>query len=109
MNNEKNISSPFLYASEKILLNSRINKSETVARNWTIWHVGAGIGLLGGLLVLFGTAFLIIFEYLTGEKSLGNWLFAAVLPLWIFGAHCFDKLEELEKERINRYYETTTE
>ncbi|MGC2239074.1 MAG: hypothetical protein WA584_23165 [Pyrinomonadaceae bacterium] len=109
MNNEKNISSPFLYPSEKILSNSAINKSEAVAKNWTIWHVGAGIGLLGGLLVLFGTAFLIIFEYLTGEKSPGIWLFTAVLPLWIFGAYCFDKLEELEKERMRRYYETANE
>jgi len=99
MTNEKNISNPFVSAPEKLF--SNINKREIVVKNWTIWHIGAGIGLLGGLLILFGTAFLIIFEYFAGEKPVGEWLFLAVIPMWIFGAHCFDKLEDLEKEARN--------
>jgi hypothetical protein len=92
MTNEKNIANPFV--SAKVF--SNINK--TAAKNWTIWHIGAGIGLLGGLLILFGTAFVIIFEYFAGEKPVGEWLFLMVIPMWISGAHCFDKLEDLEKE-----------
>lgn len=72
--------------------------------SWTIWHIGAGVGLLGGLLLLFGGCFLIIFQYFSGDKPVGVWLFLAVLPLWILGAHCFDKVEEIERAGKIEYY-----
>jgi hypothetical protein len=76
---------------------------KTAAGRWTIWHVGAGVGLLGGFLILFGAWFLIVSEYFLNEKSRGVWLFLAVLPLWIIGAHCFDKIEETDKAEREAY------
>lgn len=89
----------FIKAENKSFPNAFSNQKESFRNPWTIWHVGAGIGLLGGLMLLFGGCFLIVFEYFTGEKQLGIWLFPAILPLWIIGAHCFDKVEETEKSR----------
>jgi hypothetical protein len=88
---------PFVNPTEKILLNFFIGKKENTAKNWTIWHIGAGIGLLGGTFLLGCTVFLTFFQFLYSEKTHGNWLFFVVLPLWIFGAHCFDKIEEIDK------------
>src|SRR5687767_8715268 len=94
--------------AEKVLPKILISRPKTKAANWTVWHIGAGIGLLGGLLILFGASFLVIFEYFFNEKPNGNWLFFVVLPLWIFGAHCFDKIEDLEKaKRFESVKETT--
>ena len=76
-----------------------ITRKQAVGDFWTIWHVGAGIGLLGGTFVLACAAFLTIFQYFYSETPHGSWLFAVVLPLWIIGAHCFDKVEESEKTR----------
>ncbi len=39
--------SPFVNSTEKILLNIFTGRKEITAKNWTIWHIGAGIGLLG--------------------------------------------------------------
>jgi hypothetical protein len=75
------------------------NQKLLTADFWTIWHIGAGLGLLGGTFILACGAFLTIFQYFYHENPHGSWLFAIVLPLWIFGAHCFDKLDELEKAR----------
>ena len=87
----------FVNTTEINLSKSFSGKKESTGSYWTIWHIGAGIGLLGGTLLLFGCCFLIIFQYFSGEKPLGVWLFLAVLPLWIIGAHCFDKAEEIER------------
>ena len=81
-----------------------VTRKEISRNYWTIWHVGAGIGLLGGTLILFCAAFLTIFQFLYSEMPHGSWLFAVVLPLWIIGAHCFDKIEELDKARKIEYY-----
>ena len=89
--------------AETNLSKSVSRQKESTDSNWTIWHVGAGIGLLGGTLLLFCGCFLIIFQYFSGEKPIGVWLFLAVLPLWIIGAHCFDKVDEMEKARRNEY------
>ena len=79
-----------------------INRKEVAEGRWTIWHVGAGIGLLGGTFILGCAVFLSVFQYFYGEAQHGIWLYAIVLPLWIIGAHCFDKVEEIEKaQRIN--------
>ena len=97
MDKVKNMNSAFFSLPEKTLPNAFHGK--IVVRNWTIRHIGAGIGLLGGLLILFGANFLIIFEYFEGAKQRGTWLLAVVLPLWILGAHCFDKIEDSDKKR----------
>jgi hypothetical protein len=65
----------------------------------TLWRLGAGVGLLGGTFVLAAAVFLMIFQFLGGEVPHGSWLFAVVLPLWILGAHCFDKLDETDQAR----------
>ena len=72
-------------------------KKESRAENWTIRHVGAGVGLLGGTCLLAGACFLTVMQHVYGEKTHGVWLFLMVLPLWIFGAHCFDQIERAEK------------
>lgn len=84
-------------STKNTLPKTYINKKKSSGSNKTIWHVGAGIGLLGGTLLLFGGGFLVIFQYFSGEKPLGIWLFLIVLPLWILGAHCFDRIEEIDK------------
>ncbi len=103
VSSEKSMTNHFVNSANDTLPNTFINKKEIPEERWTIWHVGSGIGLLGGLMLLFGGTFLIIFQYLSGEKQTGVWLFAVVLPLWIFGAHCFDKVEEIEKARRIEY------
>jgi hypothetical protein len=84
-----------------------IDRNDSARRFWTGWHVGAGLGLLGGTLVLFGAAFLTIFQFIYGEIPHGNWLFAVVAPLWILGAHCFDKVEQSDKARRIEYCRRT--
>ena len=93
----------FTNSASDALPKTLIDQKETPDGRWTIWHVGAGIGLLGGMLLLFCGCFLIIFQYFSGEKPIGVWLFLAVLPLWIVGAHCFDKVEEIEKTQRIEY------
>lgn len=83
--------------------NQRKDRRGLIFRNWTAWHSGALIGLLGGLIVLIGTGFLEAAEYLTGEKSHSGALFFAVLILMFAGAHCLDKVREKNlAERIER-------
>lgn len=68
-------------------------------KSWTKFHTGALFGFLGGLLFLTGAIFLTVFEYLSGEKSHGNWLYFFPLPLLILGAHCLDKISETSKAK----------
>lgn len=105
----------FLLSKEKHMTNHFVNsavkplpitkKKESAGSLWTIWHIGAGIGLLGGTFLLLAcAAFLTIFQFLYSEEPHGSWLFAVVLPLWIIGAHCFDKVEEIERAGKIEYY-----
>jgi hypothetical protein len=87
----------FVNSANNTLPKTLINKKEIRNNFWTIWYVGAGIGLLGGTFVLACAVFLTIFQFLYGEQPHGSWLFAVVLLLWIIGAHCFDKIEEIDK------------
>lgn len=80
-----------------------INNKELTDKFWTIWNIGAGVGLLGGLGLLAGAVFLTIFQYFYSETPHGSWLFLAVLPLWVLGAYCFDKIEAQEKSRQLKY------
>lgn len=91
----------FLNSTREFQPKKIIEKKETALRNWTLLHLAAGIGLLGGTFLLFAAVFLTIFEYFYSENPHGNWLFLAVLPLWVMGAVCLDKVEDAEKaERI---------
>lgn len=83
--------------AEIVLSESFRSKKESVRNRWTIRHAGAGLGLLGGTFILACASFLTIFQFVYGENPHGSWLFAVVLPLWILGAHCFDKIEEIER------------
>lgn len=74
-----------------------ISRNKFGAENWTLRHIGAGLGLLGGTLLLAGACFLTVIELVYSEKTHGVWLFLPVLPLWLFGAHCFDQIETAEK------------
>jgi hypothetical protein len=76
---------------------------ETSNTRRTLLRFAAGIGLHGGTCILFGAIFLTVFEYFYSEKLHGNWVFLAVLPLWIIGALCLDKLEFAEKARRIEY------
>jgi hypothetical protein len=57
------------------------------------------------MFVLVCAVFLTIVQYLYGENLNDTWLYAIVLPLWILGAHCFDKIEEIDKDRRIEYCE----
>lgn len=93
-------------SADSILSKPFIKKKRAVQGYWTIWHIGAGIGLLGGTFLLACAAFLTIFQFFYSEAPHGSWLFAVVLPLWVFGAHCFDKVEEeINRIRKSEYYE----
>jgi hypothetical protein len=87
----------FANPAEKTLPKTFIYQKESVAENWTIRHIGAGVGLLGGTCLLAAACFLTLIELVYGEKTHGVWLFLMVLPLWILGAHCFDRIERAEK------------
>lgn len=93
----------FTNTTNNALAKTFSNKKETARDAWTIWHVGAGIGLLGGTFILACAVFLSIFQYFYGEVPHGVWLYVIVLPLWVVGAHCFDKVEELDKARRIEY------
>jgi len=75
------------------------NEKEIRDNYWTIWHIGAGVGLLGGMFILVFASFLTIFQFLYSENPHGSWWYVVVLPLWILGAHCFDKIEDIDKAR----------
>lgn len=92
-----------LNSTNETLTKTSINTKEAARSPWTIWHIGAGIGLLGGTFVLFCACFLTVFQYFYGELPHGVWLYVIVLPLWIIGAHCFDKVEEIEKAKRIEY------
>ena len=93
----------FANPAENTLPQTFINRKESAAENWTIRHIGAGLGLLGGTLLLAGACFLTVIEYVYGEKTHGVWLFLPTLPLWILGAHCFDKIEDAMKTEKLEY------
>jgi len=104
---EKHMINHFVNSADKTRPKPFIKKKESAGRNWTIWHIGMGIGLLGGTFLLFSVVFLAIFQFLYSEEQHGNWLFAVVLPLWILGAHCFDKIEEIDRARRIEYCKNT--
>ena len=94
----------FANLADNALPKAFINKKEIPPDNyWTIWHIGAGVGLLGGMFILACAVFLTIFQFLYSENPHGIWLYAVVLPLWILGAHCFDKIEDIDKARKIEY------
>ncbi len=70
------------------------NKAVAGRPNWTIWEIGASIGLIGGTCVFTGALLLTVSAYFYSENPHGSWLFLAVLPLWVLGAYCFDKIED---------------
>jgi hypothetical protein len=100
---EKNMTKYFTNSAEHTVLKTAIGKKELPDSSWTIWHIGAGVGLLGGTIILLLASFLSIFQYFYGEAQHGIWLYVIVLPLWIIGAHCLDKVEEIEKARRIEY------
>jgi uncharacterized membrane protein len=71
-----------------------VDKKEIIGGNWTIWDVGANLGLLGGTWIFAVAVFLTVLAYFYSENPHGSWLFLAVLPLWVLGAYCFDKIED---------------
>ncbi len=93
----------FANTADKALPKAFINKKEIPDNYWTIWHIGAGVGLLGGMFILACAVFLTIFQFLYSENPHGSWLYGVVLPLWILGAHCFDKIEDIDKARRIEY------
>jgi hypothetical protein len=71
---------------------------DNLSRNdWTKYHIGALIGLPGGILALLGAVFLNFFDFVEGDRPHGIWLFVAAYPLFALGAHCLDKIGELKK------------
>lgn len=73
-------------------------KKEIPAGKRAFWDIGATIGLLGGVWFFLSAIFMTISEFLFSEHPRGSWMFLAVLPLWVFGALCYDKVEDAEKQ-----------
>ena len=71
----------FANSAENALPKAFIDKKKFPDNYWTIWHIGAGIGLLGGVFFLAFASFLTIFQFLYSENPHGSWLYAVVLPL----------------------------
>ena len=71
-----------------------IDKKEIIGGNWTIWDIGVALGLVGGTGIFAVAVFLTVLTYFYSENPHGSWLFLAVLPLWVLGAYCFDKIED---------------
>jgi hypothetical protein len=103
MTEKKNMTNHFANSADNTLPKAFINEKEIPDNCWTIWHIGAGVGLLGGMFILVCAVFLSIFQFLYSENLHDSWLYAVVLPLWILGAHCFDKIEEIDKARRIEY------
>jgi hypothetical protein len=89
--------SHLLNIAEQQISKAFVTKNESTLKNRMLWNFGAIVGLLGGTCLLFGAAFMTVFEYFYSETPHGNWLFLTVLPLWILGAACLDKIEDAEK------------
>ena len=82
---------------------------DVVAETWTKYHIGAFVGLMGGLVILVGAMFLTVFEYFSSERSHSFWLFMTIYPLFAVGAHCLDKISELKKQKDNISHENDTQ
>lgn len=63
---------------------------------YKLWITGAAVGLFGGTCSLIAGLFLTFYDFLQAGKPRGSWLFLAVLPLWVFGAHSLDKADDTE-------------
>lgn len=61
--------------------------------SYRLLSLGATIGLFSGTLLFATALFSTIYNFLFTGKLQGSWLLLAVLPLWIFGACCFDYSE----------------
>lgn len=90
--------------AETVFVNKHADH-DFVSENWTRYHTGAFVGLIGGFVILLGAIFLTVFEYFAGEKSHSFWLFLSIYPMFAVGAHCLDKLSELKKEKENVSHE----
>lgn len=67
------------------------NRKDISKRKPAFWNLGAALGLIGGLWFFTAAVFMTVSEFLFSDNPKGSWLFLAVLPLWLFGAYCFDK------------------
>jgi len=90
--------------AENVSVNQHSDRS-LISGNWTKYHTGAFIGLLGGFVVMLGAIFLNVFDLFSGEKPHGIWLFVAIYPLFAIGAHCLDKISDLKKQKENISHE----
>jgi hypothetical protein len=93
--------------TEDISVNQHQDR-ELISENWTKYHTGALIGLLGGFVVLLGAIFLNVFDLFSGEKPHGIGLFIAIYPLFALGSHCLDKISELKRQKENISHENDT-
>lgn len=65
-----------------------------------LFGAGATTGLLGGVWFFVAAIFSTIYNFLFSDAREGSWLFLAVLPLWIFGAICFDQCGDRAKDNF---------
>ncbi|MER3430808.1 MAG: hypothetical protein C4325_04580 [Blastocatellia bacterium] len=93
-----------IYPAQDDLADRHTDRGE-IGDVWTKYHMGATVGLLGGLVVLLSAVVLTAFEYFSDEKSHSFWLFLAVYPLFALGAHCLDKISEMKRESKNISHE----
>jgi hypothetical protein len=93
------------YLTRNKFSNNTIFGKRRFGERISFWNLGAAGGLIGGLLLVFGTLFLNIAEFFYGEKEHGEWLFIVALLLLMFGAHCLDKIGDIRKAKKIAYLE----
>ena len=70
---------------------SETSIQKSIARR--LLMLGSTVGLFGGTFVLMSAILSTIYDFLLSDQPQGSWLFLVVLPLWVFGAWCFDRSE----------------
>ena len=91
-----------LNSASKDFPNPILKLKKSAKRSWTAWHAGAFIGFFFGFWVFAGTCFYIFLAYSAGGKPYKSWLLLIALALLVFGAICFDKIDDAKEEKLSR-------
>jgi 4-amino-4-deoxy-L-arabinose transferase-like glycosyltransferase len=81
-------------------------ENDVQKNHWSWWHIGAGLGLIGGFLAIFLACVLTVLIWIFQPQSLKislqsiiNFLFYLAIPTLFWGAHCLDKIKENTKNK----------
>ena len=111
---ENNFSFPFNQSGASII-ETHID-ADQFREHWTIWHVGAIFGLLGGFVAGATGLILCAATYFAGSSvsevsiitdadSISTCLTISMIPLLMTGAYCLDKIDDSVKKRESVFKE----